>query len=271
MRGNCAWLAGFAALGLWTLASSPAAAEQAALLHCTVILDVESGDSLYRDGKCDKRLPPASSFKLPLALMGFDAGILNSPTDPNWPYRAAYDAPERDHKDVDPTIWERDSVLWYSREITKALGAERFAGYVKVLDYGNADVTGRPGRDDGLTHSWLSNSLQISGDEQAAFAWRLARNELAVSKEAIERTREIIPSFPAADGWKVQGKTGSIWLRKRNGSFDRKKPIGWFVGWAEKGAERIAFATVKVGGGTTGPIEREWFIKELPTLLLKGS
>lgn len=269
MRGSHIGCASLLALGFWAAMPGPAAAQ--APLHCTVILDVETAAPLYRQGDCEKRLPPASSFKLPLALLGFDAGILTGAKAPSWPYLAQYDAPKRDQKDVDPTTWERDSVLWYSREITRRLGAERFAGYVKVLDYGNADVSGTPGKNDGLTHSWLSSSLQISGDEQAAFAWRLARGELAVSKKAIEQTRSIIPTFYAADGWKLQGKTGSIWLRKRNGAFDRSKPVGWFVGWAEKGERRIAFASVRVGSKVTGPIQRQWFIKELPTLLLKGS
>lgn len=269
MRARHVVLTGLAALVFGALASGFANAQQA--LHCTVILDVESGAPLYRKGDCEKRLPPASSFKLPLALMGFDAGILSGSQSPRWPYKSEYDAPKRDRKEVDPTIWEADSVLWYSREITRQLGAERFAGYAKVLGYGNEDVSGTPGKNDGLTHSWLSSSLQISGDEQAAFAWRLARNELAVSREAMERTRAIIPSFAASDGWTVKGKTGTTWLRKRNGSYDRTKPLGWFVGWAEKGERRIAFARVRVGSKTNGPNERAWFLKRLPGLLTKGS
>lgn len=257
---------------LWTaivagFAAVPAFASEP--FECTVISDIATGRTIVREGICDRRVPPASSFKLPLAAMGFDAGILESQHKPLWPYRVAYDAPKRDHKDVDPTIWERDSVLWYSRELTRSLGASRFAAYVRTFNYGNADVSGTPGKDDGLTHSWLSSSLEISADEQLDFVSRLVRGRLPISAEATTLTKAVIPDFEAG-GWRVHGKTGSIWLRKSNGSFDRNMAVGWFVGWADRGGQRLAFARLSVGKvlkGNAGPQERDRFLLNLPQLI----
>lgn len=239
---------------------------------CTLILDASSGKNLHREGICAERFSPASTFKVPLALMGFDAGILKGAHDPAWAWHEGIDAPKRDRKTVDPMTWERDSILWYSREVTRRLGLEKFAAYVTRLDYGNRDLLGDPGKNNGLTHAWLASSLAISPDEQAQFIHKLLSGTQPVSKEAQAKTRAIMPAFDAPEGWRVFGKTGSIWLRQADGQFDRAQPIGWFVGWAEKRGRRIVFARLEVGkdGSAQGPRGirvRALFLKELPRLM----
>lgn len=238
---------------------------------CILIIDAKAGTTIRRNGACDTRLGPASTFKIPLAVMGYDAGVLKTAHDPVWPWRPGIDAPKRDRKLVDPTIWERDSVLWYSREITRHLGAERFAAYVAKFGYGNADVSGDAGKNNGLTHAWLSSSLAISADEQAAFIRQLLSDSLPATKQAQAQARAIIPVFDAPGGWRVHGKTGSIWLRKKDGSFDKDHPLGWFVGWAEKGDRQIIFASLDVGEEQTskpkGWVVRDTFLKGLARLM----
>lgn len=241
---------------------------------CTLILDA-AGKPLHREGICAERYSPASTFKVPLAVMGFDAGILKGAHDPAWTWHEGIEAPKRDHKTVDPMTWERDSVLWYSREVTRRLGTEKFVSYVTQLDYGNKDLAGDPGKSNGLTHAWLASSLVISPDEQALFIHKLLSGTLPLSQEAQTRTRTIIPVFDAPDGWRVHGKTGSIWLRDGKGQFDRTQPIGWFVGWAEKRGRRIVFARLEVGNngsrGARGPAVRALFLKEFPRLMRRQS
>jgi beta-lactamase class D len=240
-------------------------------ITCTLILDAMTGKELRRDGTCNERFTPASTFKVPLALMGYDAAILKDAHDPAWNWRAGIEAPERDHKKVDPTIWERDSVLWYSREVTQSLGYDKFAAYVKRLGYGNQDVSGDKNKSNGLTHSWLSSSLKVSADEQAHMILDMLSDRLSVSKEAQARTRAIVPVFDAPGGWQVHGKTGSIWLRNKAGGYDRNRPIGWFVGWAEKGSRRIVFSRLEIGiersAKPKGPAVRALFLKELSKLM----
>jgi beta-lactamase class D len=239
-------------------------------LACTVILDGRSGDVLLREGTCDQRLAPFSTFKLPLAVMGYDAGILVNDVTPRWEWHAGLTAPERDHKPVDPTIWERDSVLWYSREITRLLGRDAFERYVAELDYGNGDGSGTPGEDNGLTNAWLGASLTISPDEQAAFVRRLLHGALPVDVDAQAWATSILPDFAAAD-WTVSGKTGSGWVSDANGAFYRDRPLGWFVGWAQRGDTVVVFARLRVDAqrsdANLGPLVRESLLADLPGLL----
>lgn len=256
------------ALLLASAAAGPALAAEP--LNCTVILDARSGDVLLRDGTCDQRFAPASTFKLPLAVVGYDAGILIDAETPRWDWHPGLSAPQRDHKPVDPTIWERDSVLWYSREITRQLGPETFARYMTGLNYGNADVSGAPGQNNGLTHSWLGASLLISPDEQVDFVRQLVLGTLPVSSNAQRWAATILPDFEAG-GWTVSGKTGSGWVSDANGAYFRDRPLGWFVGWAERDQDAVVFARLRVDGkraaDNLGPIVRADFLAELPALL----
>lgn len=237
----------YSAFAISCVSSVPASAAEP--VQCTVILDASSGQVLHREGGCDKAFAPQSTFKFPLAIMGYDAGVLQDANTPRWDYKAEWKRPKREQKSVDPTIWEKDSIVWYSQEITRKLGKSKFGDYVRNFDYGNADVKGVPGRTDGLTESWLMSSLKISGDQQADFMRRFVTEKLSVSKAAYSNTKAIIPQFTAADGWTIHGKTGSGRIRDKAGKADGNNWLGWFVGWAEKGSQQVVFATLNV---------REW-------------
>jgi len=256
-----AWLLGF-----------PMRAQSAPLtdVECTLIVDAASGEALYRDGVCDQRFSPASTFKVPLALIGYDAVILSNERTPSWDYQPEFKAVKRDQKAVDPTIWERDSIIWFSREITRRLGNDRFAGYVSKFGYGNADVSGTPGKNDGLTRSWVNSSLEISPVEQVDFLRRLLAHKLPVSDKAFTITQAIIPTFKAG-GWTVQGKTGSTRLGSEAEKVRAKRSLGWFVGWAQKDNRRIVFARLVVDTKRTdipkGLKTRAALLKDLPDLI----
>lgn len=255
------------------LCSGLPVAQASAGTECTLVIERVSGTVLHREGACDRRLAPASTFKVPLAVMGYEAGILKDAQNPAWTWKPEFDAPQRDRKTVDPTIWERDSVLWYSREITRKMGQAAFAAAVNKLDYGNRDVSGAKGRNNGLTHSWLGASLEISADEQARFIRGLVNDDLPVSGQAMAATRAIIPAFRAADGSVVHGKTGSTWLRTGAGEYDRNRPLGWFVGWSRDKGRDIVFVRMKIddkrASEPAGPRLRDAFLKELPGLMTK--
>lgn len=240
------------------------------VLECTLIVDAESGATLRRNGSCDQQVSPASTFKIPLALMGYDSGILQNETTPRWDYKPEYNAIQRDRHPVDPTSWEKDSVVWFSQQITRKLGTERFAAYVARFGYGNGDIAGNPGKKDGLTHAWLSSSLQISPKEQVYFVRRILDRSLPVSAKAFEMTDAVIPAFDAGE-WKVKGKTGTGWMTGKSIKVDRNRPFGWFVGWAEKGSQRVVFARLFVNDGKSpvllGPRVRADFLADLPGLM----
>lgn len=199
-------------------------------------------------GKYKDRHAPFSTFKVALALMGFDAGILESKDSPRWAFKEEYEKNFQSWytrkiglkyhwcQEQTPATFMKNSVLWVSHQITERLGAKNFQDYVSKLNYGNKDVSGTIGEDglhknDGLLNSWLGTSLQISPLEQVEFLEKLLANKLAVSSQAQEKTREIMDREEDWNGWRLYGKTGG-------GSGDN----GWFVGWIEKDGQQIIFA-----------------------------
>jgi beta-lactamase class D len=270
LRKTCLLFATYTVAGLACLFAGADSA-RADRVECTLLVDQASGENLLRDGACDRRVTPMSTFKVPLALMGFDAGILTGPHAPLWQYRDEFQAPKRARKAVDPTLWETESILWYSRELTRKLGMPAFRTYVTAFRYGNADVSGHAGADP-LTHSWLGSSLVISPDEQAAFIRRILSGEVPVSAKARSMTLSIMPVYASGE-WKVYGKTGSGWIRDVSGRFDRSRPVGWFVGWAEQDGRTVVFARLSVDDKPSkvalGPALRDAFLKTLPAVLAK--
>jgi beta-lactamase class D len=247
-------------------------ARAAGPVECTVIIDAASGDTVYRKGTCDQGFYPQSTFKLPLAMMGYDAGILVDAQSPRWPYQAKFKKTQRERKDTDPTIWERDSIVWYSQEIARKLGKKAFGDYIRGFGYGNRDVSGGPGNTDGLTESWLMSSLKISPDEQVAFLKRFLGGELPISDHAVDMTKRIVPTFKGQSDWTIQGKTGSGSMRDKAGKADRNRPIGWFVGWARREDRQVIFARLLVDTKrhTDQPISftvRDTLIADLPGLV----
>jgi len=205
-------------------------------------LVTKNAQILQEEGDCKTRYAPNSTFKIALSIMGYDAQILKSATSPLWPFKEGYD----DFLDVwkvphNPKTWLRDSCVWYSQVLTQKLGMDKFQDYVTKFDYGNLDVSGDRGKNNGLTHSWLSSSLAISPHEQIIFLQKLLDNKLPVSTKAHEMAKKIMYKEELFGGWKLYGKTGNGKQLDRNGS-KTDLQHGWFVGWIEKDGEIIIFA-----------------------------
>lgn len=259
-----------AACIMWVGNALPA--QEAQLRSCRLIVDAATGKTLVRQGPCDVAQSPCSTFKVPLAVMGYDAGILKDEHAPAWEYRAEYNSDRtEDQRTIDPTSWESISVVWYSRKLTAQLGMATFEKYVKQFQYGNLDVSGDPGKNNGLIDSWIMSSLEVSPDQQVAFLQKLLKRGLSVSDHAYEMTQKILPKFNAEDGWVLQGKTGSGFQKNTDGTRNRKRHVGWFIGWATKADRKVIFAELllddKDKDGYGGPRSREILIKALPGIM----
>lgn len=226
---------------LMTITAGPLAAQGRVV--CTLAVEVGSSAPLIRDGTCDERISAASTFKIAISLMGFDSGIFTAPDAPEWPFEEGYaDWNPKWRQATTPASWMRDSVVWYSQQATMRLGAEHFAAYVRGFDYGNRDVSGDSGKNNGLTHAWLSSSLQISPVEQVAFLTRMIEGQLPVSPDAVAQTRTLMSLGRQPGGWEAYGKTGTGLPFGPDGALLRGQPFGWYVGWAERDDRIVVFA-----------------------------
>jgi beta-lactamase class D len=195
---------------------------------CFILYDLKADKLAEEYGKerCAEPLSPASTFKIPIAVMAFDRGFLKSEEstikwdhvdrkNPNW------------NRDQTPQTWFKFSTVWVTQRLVQKIGAERLQKYLADFRYGNRDMSG------GLTNAWLGSTLKISADEQLEFLKRLWRGQLAASPKAVDLAKKSLDVDTAESGTILQGKTGSSFLdgRKRAGG----RELGWYVGHLTRG------------------------------------
>jgi len=238
---------------------------------CFLLYDVGKGQAVtkYNEKRCSERVPPCSTFKVALALMAFDKGILK---DENavikWDGKT-YEMPGW-NKDQTAVSWMKESTIWVSQRITKELGKKTVEKYLRDFGYGTADMSG------GIETAWLTATslaypvkptVLISAEEQAQFLTKLWKGELPVSKHAIEMVKKATFIEKSPQGFELSGKTGSGFV-----GGDRSVRVGWFVGHLAKGNEQyvsviaLTDSVKSEGKGYAGPEARETTKKILKEL-----
>lgn len=280
VRVRCAVLAALVAAAIGAYALQPALAWQGravrtvhnGLVQCLALADAATGAVLVRDGQCDARVTPVSTFNIAVSLMGYDSGILKDEQWPRLPFRAGYpDWNPGWRAETDPTTWMRNSTLWYAQQVTAQLGMPAFRQYLERFAYGNRDASGDAGANNGLSMSWVTSSMEISADEQVAFLRRIVNRDLGLAPHAYDMTSRLLKVRTLPNGWTVYGKTGTGSPAGPDGKDDRAHAYGWFVGWAVKGDRTVVFARLRQDSrehpDPAGPRVREALLRELPARL----
>lgn len=207
-----------------------------------VLYDVKNNRYLrHNEKRCAERFTPASTFKIPNALIALDAGVIKAAESLIAWDRQKY--PEQNWTSEPFVQWKRvhtlrsamkSSVIWYFREIAKTVGEERMKSYVDKFEYGNRDISGGLSSKRMFDAFWLNSSLQISADEQVEFLRKFYDGKLPVAKSSTETVKQILV-LEDAPAYKLSGKTGGG--RNPNG-----KTLGWFVGYVETKDNTYFFA-----------------------------
>ncbi len=222
---------------------------------CFLLYDLKKDKFLIEAGEtCNQRLPACSTFKVPLAIMAFDANLLN---DENQviPWDGKPRMLESWNRDHNARGWMQNSVVWFSHVLTPKLGGERLEAYLRAFNYGNGSMSS------GLSNAWLhppknpSGNLEISAYEQVDFLKRLWTDHLPVSNRAMAITRDLMYLETSPRGLRLSGKTGSNFYDEA-----RRYQLGWFVAHVGNASEQFivvtnltdlqAFAEKGVFGGT---------------------
>lgn len=194
---------------------------------------------VYGDEVCKKQFPACSTFKVPLALMAFDSGVLKDENE-ILKWNGVKGVRPETNKDHNAKTWMQDSVVWFSQRLTPKIGQKKLQKYLDDFNYGNKDLSG------GITEAWLispaenGSALKISAYEQIDFIKKFWRSELPVSKRSLDLTKSLIYLETSENGFKLSGKTGSNFYDK-----ERKIHLGWFVGHIQnKGQEYLVVTNI---------------------------
>jgi len=176
--------------------------------------------------RLSKRFIPASTFKIPNALIGLSLGVVGS-VDELLPYGGA---PQR------VKSWENDMSLKQAikisnlpifQELARRIGVEKMQAEIEKMAYGNSTI----GTD--IDRFWLDGPLKISAVEQVEFLSTLAESELPLSQHAQRATHDILLLESIGD-CHLFAKTG--WLANASPG------IGWWVGWVDNKGHIVSFA-----------------------------
>jgi beta-lactamase class D len=205
---------------------------------CFELYDLNGRKLVARHGsrRCAERTSPASTFKVPLALMAFESGFLADESS-SMKWDGTDHGREEWNRDQTAASWMRDSVVWCSQWLASKLGMHRVKAFLAVFAFGNQDMSG------GLTKAWLDSSLKISPDEELRFLERLWHGDFPVSKRSLEATKRIMLVEASPEGWTLHGKTGTGALSTSKTTDKGPLSLGWFVGHVGRGNREFVFVT----------------------------
>lgn len=191
----------------------------------------------YNAKRCDERLSPCSTFKIPNALIAVETGTA---TDENFILK--WDSLKAPRQNLLNSRWARDhdlrsamrfSVVWYFQEIARRVGAANYKNFLAKFKYGNQNLSG------GLDKFWLISSLKISANKQIEFLKKFYYDGLGVT----ERTRNLVKAIivlEQTEQYKLSGKTGA-------GPRANGKMLGWLVGYVEAN-DNVYFYALNMDG-----------------------
>ena len=193
-----------------------------------VLLDPTTDTLLVsNETRARQRYVPASTFKIPNALIALDAGAVSN-VDEVVPYGGKPQRLPQWEKDMNLRDAFKASSVPIFQELARRVGMERMRDAVRKLGFGNMEIGPVVDR------FWLDGPLMISAVEQAEFLHRLAAGRLPFKADAVRRVKEI-SLVDKTDGFALHAKTGWYWQ-------EGHQQIGWWVGWLERDGEVFPFA-----------------------------
>ncbi len=181
---------------------------------------------VYNSERAKTRYAPASTFKIPNSLIGFETGAIRD-TSEVFPYNGQ---PQfRKEWEHDMTIGEAIAVsnVTVYQEIARRIGLPVMQGFLRRMGYGNQD-TGTA-----VDEFWLKGPLQISAFEQLQIMENIAHRRGPFSPRSYDLLHGILPQ-------ETNGEAALFYKTGWTGSF--QPSIGWLVGWVERNGQIYPFA-----------------------------
>jgi beta-lactamase class D len=174
--------------------------------------------------RAKQRFLPASTFKIPNALIGLEVGSIADEREV-FPWDGKPKPRPEWERDQTLASAMRDSTVWMFQEVARRTGKARMREWLERLDYGNRDMAG------GVDLFWLQGGLRISAMEQVRFLHRLAEGRLPMSQRAQRLVRSVLV-VERSRGYTLYAKTGT------SGGRDA---VQWWVGWIERQGKPVAY------------------------------
>ncbi len=249
-----------------------------------VLYDMETDEYyIYNKEKSEKRISPASTFKIYSGLFALEKGLITPESSTQqWDGSAQpFSAWMQDHT---LTSAMQDSVNWYFQNLDRQMGLASLASDYSRIGYGNCDLSS------GVESYW-SDSLAISPLEQVRLLSGLLRNQWDFAPENVQAIKNaLLLSEDSVSGGRLYGKTGTIGSSGETSSGSSKttgngtsagsdktangisadgsgQQMGWLVGFLETSETTYCFAVNLQGEGCDGSTAADVALQSLTTML----
>ncbi len=191
----------------------------------------------YNPKRASTKFTPASTFKIPNTLIGLETGEISGEGQ-----IFKWDGQERSIANWNQDLVLRDAFQFSCvpcyQDVARRVGEKRMKEWVKLIGYGNKDISG------GIDRFWLGSSIKISPNKQVDLLRRLYFEKLPFSNENQKLVKRIM-EVEKTDSYVLSAKAGFANAGETS--------IGWYVGFVEKNDNVYFFATnieSKTGGSS---------------------
>lgn len=230
---------------LFAICAAPLAA-QGASRSCVVVSDNGGAPQRWNGtaAECATRLSPASTYKIPHALIGLETGAITETTVEKWD---GVRRPDQPKWNLDHTVFSamKPSVVWFFQKMAPRIGAARAHEWLERFDYGNAETSGP------ITMYWLNGRLRITPNEQLAFLSKFYGGTLPVKKAYVDRLKDAMQQAPGTVEYarglqtlEAQWRAG-ISLNAKTGAttIESGESVSWLVGQLAVDGRALTFAS----------------------------
>jgi beta-lactamase class D len=216
-------------------------------VHSCVVVSDNGGPPQRWNGTaadCATRLSPASTYKIPHALIGLETGAITETTVEKWD---GVKHPDQPKWNLDHTVFSamKPSVLWFFQRIAPRIGADRAHDWLQRFQYGNTDTSGP------ITLYWVNGRLRISPDEQLAFLTKFYGGTLPVKKIDVDRLKEAMLQAPGTvENARGVHRLDAAWrkgiaLNSKTGAttIESGESVSWLVGQLTVDDRTLTFAS----------------------------
>jgi len=162
-----------------------------------------------------RRVSPASTFKVAHALIALETGVITDPfkleeTDGIQRAVPSWNQPTSLYSGL------KNSTVWFYQRLAQRIGLEREREWLQRLNYGNAEVASN----EELTTFWLTGSLRISALEQVDFLSRLKRGQLdasSLNQKQVASMMRVKDDSVSQTKDKLFAKTGAVFAIGKDG------------------------------------------------------
>jgi beta-lactamase class D len=222
--------------------SAPPARPPSAAGECVIVAPLDGAPETVVGGdECDRRTLPASTFKIPHALIALDTGVVSDGTTMKWDgTKQDFPAWERDHT-LDSAI--KSSVVWFFQRAARSIGRDRELAHLRAFTYGSQTFSGP------VDAFWLNGELTISPREQIAFLKRMYSYQLPIARRHVDTVIAAMTMPPGkltnaagVHDFALPSPHPLVRAKTGNGTVKGER-ASWAIGEVESEGRRFVFAS----------------------------